>query len=72
MTQMLKHFLLNNQSSIQKLISLSNKSTIKTTLKSSIRTVIATSFTSQRDDEVFMSRLSGEHNGIVVCFFVFK
>lgn len=63
MTQIMKHFLLNNQSSIRKLISLSNKPTSL----SSIRTVIATSFTSQRDDEVFMSRLSGEHNGIVVC-----
>ncbi|KAH7646649.1 methylglutaconyl-CoA hydratase, mitochondrial [Dermatophagoides farinae] len=62
MTQIMKHFLLNNQSSIRKLISLSNKPTSL----SSIRTVIATSFTSQRDDEVFMSRLSGEHNGIVV------
>lgn len=32
----------------------------------SIRNVIATSFDSQRDDEVFMSRLSGKLSGIVV------
>jgi hypothetical protein len=32
------------------------------------RGVIGSSHTSQRDDEVFMSRLSGEKGGIVVFF----
>ena len=39
-------------------------------VKQQCRTIIATSLTSQRDDEVFMSRLSGKQQGIVVsCFF---